>query len=37
MVRQLLSSPLERMGGIVVYDVSKPAVPEFIQYINANG
>ncbi|MCB0566862.1 MAG: choice-of-anchor I family protein, partial [Phaeodactylibacter sp.] len=32
--RQFAFIALERMGGIVVYDVSKPAVPEFIQYIN---
>ncbi|WP_336367534.1 choice-of-anchor I family protein [Marinobacter sp. C2H3] len=25
---------LERMGGIMVYDISKPAAPEFVQYVN---
>ncbi len=25
---------LERIGGVVVYDVSNPEVPEFVQYIN---
>ena len=25
---------LERMGGIMVYDVSNPNAPEFVQYIN---
>ncbi|MCB9348466.1 MAG: choice-of-anchor I family protein [Lewinellaceae bacterium] len=32
--RQFAFIALERMGGIVVYDVSQPAAPEFIQYIN---
>ena len=25
---------LERMGGVMVYDMSNPAAPEFVQYIN---
>ncbi len=25
---------LERIGGIMVYDISKPAMPDFVQYIN---
>jgi len=25
---------LERIGGVVVYDVSQPAAPRFIQYLN---
>jgi hypothetical protein len=25
---------LERIGGVMVYDVSKPAAPQFVQYIN---
>jgi hypothetical protein len=32
--RQYAFIGLERIGGIMVYDVSKPSKPEFIQYIN---
>ncbi|HBQ99876.1 MULTISPECIES: choice-of-anchor I family protein [unclassified Roseofilum] len=28
---------LERIGGIMVYDVSNPTAPSFVQYINPNG
>lgn len=33
--RQYLLLTLERIGGVVIYDLSNPKAPTFVQYLNA--
>ena len=34
--RILAAITLERVGGVMIYDVTDPASPEFVQYLNSN-